>query len=207
VSAPFTYLRLIIRQGRQAQQDLDDRLKGLASRLESSGGRVVGRFAAQLGWAANETAVLLQGIDDGEGLKAVRDLTDAVSVEDPSLIDMVPTARPLGGGPLVLAPGGIYVHRWFTVETPDLETFVDLSARAWPDFEGRFDTQIFGLFRVSEAQAQTPAGHSRLLLLTRYADHGVWEASRDPSTEAMQIFAQRQLLTRHTIAASSLLVG
>ena len=29
---------------------------------------------------------------------------------------------------------------------------------------------------------------SRLLLITRYGDHGVWEASRDPTTEAMQIF-------------------
>ena len=207
MSAPFTYLRLIIKQGRQAHLDLDDRLKALATRLEPSGGRVVGRFVAQLGWAANDTAVLLQGIDDSESMEAVRDLVGAVSAEDARIIDMAPTARPVGDGPLVLAPGGIYVHRWFTVETPDLERFVDLSAQAWPDFEGRFDTQIFGLFHANQTQTQTAFGHSRLLLLTRYADHGVWEASRDPSTEAMQIFAQRQLLTRHTIASSSLLVG
>lgn len=207
MSAAFTFLRLIIQPGRQAHQDLDERLKALAPRLEASGGRVVGRFVAQLGWAANDTAVLLQGIDDGEGMKAVRELVSAVSLEDARIIDMAPTARPVGDDPLVLAPGGIYVHRWFTVETPDLERFVDLSAQAWPDFEARFDTRIFGLFHANQTQAETPFGHSRLLLLTRYASHGVWEDSRDPSTEAMQIFAQRQLLTRHTIASSSLLAA
>ena len=72
--------------------------------------------------------------------------------------------------------------------------------------KARFDTKIFGLFHANQTQTQTPFGHTRLLLLTRYASHGVWEDSRDPSTEAMVIFAQRQLLTRHTIASSSLLV-
>lgn len=206
MSAAFTYLRLSIGQGRQAQQDLDARLQALAPRLQADGGRLVGRFTAQLGWAANETAVLLQGIGQ-ESSKAVRELVDAVVVGAAEVTELTPTARPAQEGPLVLAPGGIYVHRWFTVETPDLERFVDLSARAWPDFEGRFDTQIFGLFRASESPAEAAAARTRLLLLTRYADHGVWEASRDPSTEAMQIFAQRQLLTRHTIASSSLLVA
>jgi len=44
-------------------------------------------------------------------------------------------------------------------------------------------------------------------LITRYADHGVWEASRDPTSEAMQIFARRQQLTRRSWAASTLLVS
>jgi hypothetical protein len=44
------------------------------------------------------------------------------------------------------------------------------------------------------------------LLVTRYASHGVWEDSRDPSTTAMQTFARRAMLTLSTRAASTLLV-
>jgi hypothetical protein len=46
-----------------------------------------------------------------------------------------------------------------------------------------------------------------MLLLTRYGSHDVWEKSRDPSTDAMQIFLERQRLTRTTVARSSLLVA
>ncbi len=207
MSAAFTYLRLIIGQGRPAQQALDARLKAITPRLEAAGGRVVGRFAAQLGWAANDTSILLQGVQSDEAMRAVRELIDHADIEESRIIDMDPTARPTAAEPLVLMAGGIYVHRWFTVQTPDLETFVDLSAKAWPDFEARFDAKIFSLFHANQTHTQTAFGHSRLLLLTRYGDHGVWEKSRDPTTEAMQIFAQRQLLTQHTIASSSLLVA
>ena len=47
---------------------------------------------------------------------------------------------------------------------------------------------------------------TRVFLLTRYKDHGVWEASRDPSTTAMKAFARRQALTRVTWNASTLLI-
>ena len=49
------------------------------------------------------------------------------------------------------------------------------------------------------------AGATRLLLCTRYRDHGVWETSRDPTTDAMAAFQRRQKLTRDTWAASTLL--
>jgi hypothetical protein len=105
------------------------------------------------------------------------------------------------------APGGVYVHRWFEIDADAQDEFVSLSGRGWERFEALFDTRIFGLFAAGRTAADQAAGAVRLLLLTRYRDHGVWEESRDPSTEAMQIFARRQQLTRRSWAASSRLLA
>ncbi|PZQ60307.1 MAG: hypothetical protein DI570_14410, partial [Phenylobacterium zucineum] len=102
-------------------------------------------------------------------------------------------------------PGGIHVHRWFVIDTAALDEFVRLSTEGWKDFEARFDTNILGLFTAAQTEAERAAGRTRLLLITRYADHGVWETSRDPSTAAMAAFMRRQKLTRDTWAASTLL--
>ncbi len=206
MSAHFTYVRLGLEWGRTGQQALDVRLKALGRVFADAGCHIVGRFAPQLGWAADEATVLIEGSGDvADQAAAIDELTLQTPVLRSSTVGLFPTARP--AGPLALKAGGVYVHRWFTVDTPTLDEFVSLSAEAWPDFEDRFDAQIFGLFRAGQSESDTAAGHTRLLLLTRYSGHGVWEASRDPTTAAMQIFARRQLLTRHTIAASSLLVG
>jgi hypothetical protein len=102
--------------------------------------------------------------------------------------------------------GGIYVHRWFEVQGDSVDEFVELSSAGWQTFETLFDARIFGLFRAEASADDRAAGVARLLLMTRYATHGVWEDSRDPSTEAMQIFARRQQLTRRSWAASTRLV-
>ena len=62
------------------------------------------------------------------------------------------------------------------------------------------------LARARIALQDDADGVTRLLLITRYGDHGVWEKSRDPSTAAMAAFARRQLLTRDSWAASTLFV-
>jgi hypothetical protein len=169
------------------------------------GGELVGQFTPQLGWAANEAALLLRA--PGEGLEATtaaaaQALTSATLIRrwlTPTVRPAAPDARP--------ETGGIYVHRWFVIAAADEAEFVRLSGEAWPAFEGQFDARIFGLFRAAPSQAEAAAGEASLLLITRYGDHGVWEASRDPTTDAMQIFARRQALTRRTQAASTLLVG
>ena len=114
------------------------------------------------------------------------------------------TARPSAADRL--KPGGIYVHRWFVIATPSLAEFVDLSTTGWRDFEARFDTNIFGLFTAEQTPQDKAAGQTRLLLLTRYRDHGVWEESRNPTTDAMAAFQRRQLITRDTWNVSTLLV-
>ena len=131
-------------------------------------------------------------------------LAEAPGVRSAERHRLQATARPSASDRL--KPGGIYVHRWFVIATPSLAEFVDLSTTGWRDFEARFDTNIFGLFTAEQTPQDKAAGQTRLLLLTRYRDHGVWEESRNPTTDAMAAFQRRQLITRDTWNVSTLLV-
>jgi hypothetical protein len=156
---------------------------------------VLGVFAPQLGFASNEAVVLM--LTDGS-------LGQAPHVTGKVHETLVPTIRPL---PVAeLKGGGIYVHRWFTVDHASLAEFVELSGKAWPDFEAEFDATIFGLFTAERSEHDIGQDQTRLLLLTWYKDHGVWEASRRPTRERAGIFMKRHQLTRTTIGRSSLLV-
>jgi hypothetical protein len=155
----------------------------------------VGVFAPQLGFASNEAAVLMTSGGT---------LTRAPHVVSKTHETLVPTIRPTADS--ALKPGGIYVHRWFTVDHPSLAEFIDLSGKAWPSFESEFDTTIFGLFTAERSEHDIAQNQTRLLLLTYYSDHGVWEASRRPTREPQGLFIRRHQLTRTTIGRSTLLV-
>lgn len=183
-----------------------DALKVQAERLATAGGEVLGLFTPQLGWSARQAAVLVRWRPDAAGRDAaLQTLQTLLGVRKAERTRLSATARP--------APadrpkaGGIYVHRWFVIGADSLDEVVALSVEGWRDFETRFDTNIFGLFAAERSAADVAAGAVRLLLLTRYRDHGVWETSRDPSTAAMAAFMRRQKLTRDTWAASTLLTG
>ena len=191
MAASYAYQFLTLAPVPTPHQALAQRLRGVAE------AEVVGQFAPMLGWKTNEAAVLLRR-SDGE-LAPV--LLDPPLVTEASAQRLRPTIRP--GDADRLPGGGIYVHRWFEVEADSADAFVDLSGQGWSRFEAQFDARIFGLFR---AEPDAADGLARLLLITRYANHGVWEASRDPTTEAMQIFARRQRLTRRSWAASTRLI-
>ena len=134
-------------------------------------------FAPLLGFASDQALVL--GTQDF-------DLPPKTKAEAHSLS---PTLRPTDGARP--PAGGVYVH---------------LSGQAWPDFEARFETQIFGLFLAAESQADRLDGARRLLLMTRYRDLGEWQVSRDPTTDAMQIFLRRRELTRASLARACVLM-
>lgn len=178
----------------------------LASDLGVLGGDLYGVFQPQLGFASNEAVVMTTGGDIGELLGRL----DAVmSIETQML---APTLRPADTSSLYRdgwLKGGIYVHRWFTVEADGVDEFVALSGEAWESFEINFDAQIAGLFRAESSQTDDAAGVVRLLLLTRYGSHGVWEDSRNEAAdpEAWKRFLRRHALTRETTGRSSLLVA
>ncbi|HEY5006576.1 MAG TPA: hypothetical protein VII42_01145 [Caulobacteraceae bacterium] len=195
--ATYDYLTLTLKRGPAARAEFVKRLG--ASRLAADG-KVAGLFVPQLGWEAARAALLVERGDTG-ALQALTATPEVVACE---AYELAPTIRPLPGA--VLKPGGIYVHRWFEVDSSTFDEFIALSAEAWPDFEGRFDAQIFGLFALTSTRPGDAPGHRHLLLVTRYGSHGVWEDSRDPSTAAMQTFARRAMLTLSTRAASTLLV-
>jgi hypothetical protein len=198
--AEFDYAMLTLARGAPARRAFADKVRAAGL---TAHGRRAGLFVPQLGWEAAEAALLAER--GGEEDKALGHLLAAPEVVSSVVHTLRPTVRP--GAEAMLAPGGIYVHRWFEVSRSSVAEFIDLSTRAWPGFEGQFDARIFGLFELLSEWEGSSADRHHLLLVTRYASHSVWEDSRDPTTEAMQTFARRAQLTLSTRAASSLLIA
>lgn len=188
----YLFLRLA---GPQPQAAIAEAVRGAAPDEAAGPGTVV-LFAPQLGWANDEAALL---VGPGASGAAVEAILASRCVAAADRFALAPTVRPTADARL--DPGGIVVHRWFEVDPSSAAEFIELSQQGWASFERLFDARIFGLFRADAAD-----GPARLLLITRYGSHGVWEASRDPTTAAMRIFIRRQQLTRRTWAASTRLV-
>ena len=177
------------------------RLPGIAA----AGGQVLGLFTPQIGWVARQAALLVRWGPDAKGrekeiggLMRGKTITFAQRGKLTATARAAPDDRP--------RPGGIYVHRWFVVKTANVPEFLALSQEGWRDFETRFETNIFGLFTADRSPADSRSGVQRLLLITRYKDHGVWETSRDPTTAAMAAFQRRATITQDTWNASTPLV-
>ena len=187
----YNYYELRLGRERTAQKALADHVRG------ALGAKTVAVFSPLLGFASNQALVLTEGSAPAE---AVMRAPGVVSAERHAL---TPTIRPKDGG--TPAAGGVYVHNWFTIDAPAFDEFVKLSGDAWPDFEARFDARIFGLFAAQPSKDDLMEGARRLLLMTRYADLGEWQKSRDPTTEAMKVFARRRELTRVSLARACVL--
>lgn len=197
----FEYLFIQLEPQARARflQDLPRIAKSL---IAPSGGEIIGVFTAQLGWDSNEIAVLIKWpreIKSEEAMRIGEGIASLPRVVELTRHPLVPTVRPRAEDKLEL--GGIYVHRWFEIKPSDREEFVRLSAEGWQDFEKRFDAKIFGLL----AETLLKGGNLMLLLLTRYGSHQVWEASRDPTTDAMKSFQRRAQLTLSSRGCSTLL--
>lgn len=183
----YDYFQLTLGRERTAQKVLADHLYGAA------GVRAV--FAPLLGFASDQALVLATA-----GTRV--SLTPGIVASD--RCRLTPTLRPAEDAPP--EPGGIYVHNWFTIDGEAADEFVRLSGEAWPDFEARFETKIHGLFLAEADEADQAAGARRLLLMTRYRDLGEWQVSRDPTTDAMQVFLRRRELTRVSLARACVLM-
>lgn len=173
--------------------------------IVAAGGEVLGLFTPQIGWVARQAALLVRWKPDargrdGEASALLRGKTTRFGQRE----KLAATSRPTMTD--VLRPGGVYVHRRFVVESKNVAEFLALSQEGWRDFETRFEANIFGLFTAERTGNDMRQGVVRLLLLTRYRDHGVWEASRDPTTAAMAAFQRRAAITKETWNASTLLV-
>ena len=200
--AHYDYLTFNLVRGRQAWADFAAHVRSVAPKIAESGGEVIGLFQPQLGFGSNDAVVLLRWPDGGRDRLRDLDLAPGVNTMHPE--KLTPTVRPADGD--VLKAGGIYVHRWFTVDADGVADFISLSNRAWTNFVGSYDTQIFGLFTAERTAADLREGAGRLLLLTWYASHGVWENSREQTRDPEGLFAKRHALTRTTVGKSSLSV-
>ncbi|HXC56979.1 MAG TPA: hypothetical protein VNU97_16895 [Rhizomicrobium sp.] len=201
--AHYDYLHVTLERGRPAWAAFAAHIHGtVAPALAAEGGEMLGLFQGQLGFASTEAIVLLRWPDAGHG--RVQELSPAPGAVALHWEKLMPTVRPEDGKRL--KPGGIYVHRWFTVDAASAADFIALSNRAWENFEGSYDTEIFGLFAAEAKAEDRYEGALRLLLLTYYASHDVWEKSRDQTRDPQGLFVKRHALTRSTIGRSSTLV-
>jgi hypothetical protein len=203
MAAAYDYLTMALGRGRAAWQAFATYANGPGDEAVARvGGEFVGLFAPQLGFASNEAAVLVRWPIGERGPTSA--LAGANGVVGCHVDALTPTLRPRVGQEL--RSGGIYVHRWFVVDGERVADFVELSGQAWGGFEGAYDTEIFGLFTATPTPEDEAKGQGRLLLLTWYASHGVWEASREQAADPQSLFARRHELTRSTIGRSSLLI-
>jgi hypothetical protein len=201
MSAVYDYVTFELARGRAAWTQFADHVRGAGARaLKAADGELLGLFSPQLGFASNEAVLLIRRHD----ASTARSRDAAPNVASFRHDRLTPTSRPRDDQ--VLKAGGIYVHRWFTVDGDRVSDFIDLSNRAWGGFEDAYETEIFGLFRAEADETDRAQGSARLLLLTWYGNHAVWEASREQARDAKSLFAQRHELTRTTIGRSSLLV-
>ena len=201
----YLFLDLADAEGSTPPRAYAEAVKARLPGITAAGGEVLGLFTPQIGWVARQSALLVRWGPQAKGRDGeIAGLMRGKTVTFAQRGKLAATSRPtMADKP---PPGGIFVHRWFVVKTANVPEFLALSQEGWRDFETRFEAKIFGLFTADRSGVDVRNGAVRLLLITRYKDHGVWEASRDPSTAAMAAFRRRSAITKDTWNASTLLV-
>jgi hypothetical protein len=195
----YDYLSMELKRGRSAWRGFAADAPAAADAIAGEGGALVGVFSPQLGFASDEAVALVSWPGAPGAIDAMVGSDQVVGHRRELL---TPTARPMGAA--ALRTGGIYVHRWFTIDAESVDAFVDISARAWVGFEAAYDVKIFGLSTAALTDDDRAAGQARLLLLTWYASHGVWETSREQTVDPDGLFTKRHEMTRSTVGRSSL---
>ena len=188
----YNYFELRLNRDRVTQKAVADHVRA------ALGPQAVAVFSPLLGFASNQMLVLTEA---AASVEAVMRAPGVVSAERHAL---TPTIRPADGAQP--APMGVYVHNWFTIDAAGFDEFVKLSGEAWPDFEGHFETRIFGLFAAHPTKDDMMEGARRLLLMTGYRDLNEWQKSRNPAETARNAFARRRDLTRVSLARACVLV-
>jgi hypothetical protein len=186
--------------------------------LAAAGGGLYGIWRSQIGRPRDELSVITvwpagTAIEVAESaLVAGTDSIIAIASEI-----MAPTLRP--DGPDRPTRQGNYAFRWFSTPEGNWDEFLALCASAWPGFESAYDSQVIGLWRMSEARTgaaveeATGAGIARgirSLLLTRRPDLAMWERSKLPRGEAeaevRRTLSRRYDLCDWTVVSTSTLL-
>jgi len=180
----------------------------VAARAGAAGGRAFGLWKSLVGLGLHrDEAIALTSWPDRESLdRAIADgcFAGIDGVEGAEAVPLLATVRPTDDAPPLYR--GVYVFRWFDVAEADWPEFLALSDEAWPNMESVYDVNIVGFWKALEA----PRGRASVLLLTRYADLSVWEASRwwkapaDAAQPSMQRFRRRNDLVGWTLALPGL---
>jgi hypothetical protein len=160
-----------------------------------------GVWEGLFGVASNELLVVAAAA----GARERADFDDALAGRPIEVLDalrMVPTVRPEGVAPC--ESPGLYVFRFFSVPTPDMDEVARLSRQAWETFENadQYQSEPQGLFRPADDTVKV----GRMLLVTWYDGLESWQVSRRPAPEAMENFQRRRALTGGTVALATRLI-
>lgn len=169
-----------------------------------AGGDPYALFAPQFGLASNQLVMMTAWPSDIESVPVIVDLLAAIDeVGHVEHHGIAATARPLAATPP--ERGGVYVHRFFDLDTARVAEVVELSSTAWDTFEDTFDVEVIGFFLTDRAAGE-PA---ELMLLNRYPSLASWEASRhfDLDPESRARFERRAGLTTRTRAITTTLLS
>ncbi|UCE85000.1 MAG: hypothetical protein JSU66_11655 [Deltaproteobacteria bacterium] len=171
------------------------------SAVAHAGGIFYGLWVGQIGLGSNE-GILMTAAEPS----ARRALDGVEDVVDSRLESLIASVRP--ERPVPPREPGVYAHRWFELRDSDWPEFVELSTRAWPEFERSFDSQILGLWRSGDVEPP----RARALLLTRYPSLAMWERSRgerarsERESAIWQRFVRRHRLTDSTVVVTTRLL-
>ena len=139
----------------------------LAERARASGGKLFGCWRSVVGLGlARDEGIAVTSWASVAAAKAAAPGAEAECTLRKATVRWLTAAAP--------TYEGVYVFRWFDVAEAEWQDFCDLSNAAWPNMESVFDVNICGFWKSLDTKP--PA--SKTLLLTRYADLSVWEASR-----------------------------
>lgn len=171
----------------------------LANRCNPSvdgGGRLYGIWRSQIGRPRDELTVLTTWPEAAQAVAGFAKLIDGLpGVSGCTSLIMEPTLRPTDA----VSPTrqGNYAFRWFETPAQHWDEFLALCGDAWPGFEAAYDSQVIGLWRVTDRD-QDPEASIHSLLLTRRPDLAMWERSKLPQSEA-EAEVRRKLSRRYDL--------
>ena len=164
-----------------------DEIVGSAS-PSSAGGNVYGVWRSQIGRPRDELSVITYwpaGTTADVAETAL--LAEVGSVIRVSTELMSPTLRPTDANPP--RRQGNYAFRWMSTPAENWNELLALCADAWPGFESAYDSQVIGLWRMSEERTNGAPDEAsgvgvstgiRSLLFTRRPNLAMWERSKLP---------------------------
>jgi hypothetical protein len=149
--------------------------------LEDAGGSLFGIWRSQIGRPRDELTAITFWNDGSYAKDAVAAALHGVaSLRQHEMQAMTATLRPTSPAPPTRQ--GNFAFRWFETPARYFDEFLALSAKGWPDFESSYDSQVVGLWRISD-NSPTHSDTVSSLLLTRRPDLAMWERSKIPQGE------------------------
>jgi hypothetical protein len=169
--------------------------------LEAAGGSLYGIWRSQIGRPRDELTAITVWSDGARAQDGIATaLRGVAAVHAHEMHAMTPTLRPTSSA----APTrqGNFAFRWFETPAQHFDEFLALSEKGWPDFEASYDSQVIGLWRISDGAARSDVVSS--LLLTRRPDLAMWERSKIPQGE--KEIAMRETFNRRYDLCNSTVV-